>query len=316
MKKNGICAALSFSLLMSAQMAGAEVPGFSGDLILGGVWENGRPSQLDATDADKTISNINQKSDSTSDLDLYLSGELRYTFANEATTLFIYNIRHDGNLLSAGIQHSLGELGSISGAATYGIKEVWKNPYLVGTPRSDTDEVTYGLAFDYTNMFGTGFMLAADIAKVKVDDDLIGKQQKLLQRDGFKGSIGAGYEIMLGEHTKLIPSFTYTRHELDGEANSSNGYGVAMDLVWNRNNLTVEASAGYTKTKYLADHPLYNRERDANELDVSALVSYNEPFGIPHTSVYTFAGYNKVDENINFFDSNQFTAGVGLGYHF
>ncbi len=316
MEKKVVWAALSLSFMVSAQVAMAEEIGFGGDLILGGVWESGKPSQLDADDSDKTIASINSKSDSESDLDFYLGGELRYTFANEDTTLFLSNVRHDDYALSTGVQHSLGELGTFSAAVVYDTKEVWKDPYRVGARRSKTDEVSYGMTFDYSNVLGTGFFIATDIATVEVDDDLIGKKEKALQRDGLKGSIGAGYEVFLGEYTTVIPSFTYTRYDLDGKANSSNEYGVALDVIWSFDDLTVEASAGFSKTKYFGSHPLYDRTRDATTFEVSALVSYYEPFGIQQTSVYSFVGYSKVNENIDFFDSDKLVAGAGIGYHF
>lgn len=316
MKKKVVWAVISLSLMVSTQVAMAEEVGFGGDLLLGGVWEKGKPSQLDAEDSDKTISSINTRSDSESDLNFYVGGELRYTFANEDTTIFLSNIRHNDYALSTGVQHSFGDLGTLTAALVYDTREVWKDPYRVGVRRSDTDEVSYGMAFDYSDVFGTGFFIASDIAVVEVDDDLIGKKEKALQRDGFKGSIGAGYEVFLNEHTTVVSSFTYSRHDLDGKANSSNEYGVALDVIWNVDHLTVEASAGFSKTKYFGSHPLYNRKRDATSFDISAMVSYYEPLGIPQTSIYSFVGYSKVNENIDFFDSDKLVAGTGIGYHF
>lgn len=316
MNKNAFCAAYCLSIMISAQVAVAEEPGFGGDLILGGVWETGRPSQLDAVDGNKTITSLNRRSKSESDADLYFSGEVRYTLANEKTTFFLSDIRDDENALSAGVQHSLGDWGTLSGAVTYGINEVWKNPYLVGTPRRRTDEASYGLAFDYDNVMGSGLLLSTEFAVVDVDNDVIGKQQKLLRRDGYRGKVSAGYEIPFSENIMVVPSINYTRHQLDGDANSSDSYGIAMALLWSRDNLSIETVAELGKTNYHDDHPVYNRERDATSFDVSALVSYYEPFGLSQTSVYAFAGYSRVDENIDFFDTNTFTTGFGVGYHF
>lgn len=316
MEKKVVWAALSLSFMISTQAAMAEEVGFGGDLLLGGVWEKGKPSQLDAEDSDKIISSINNKSDSESDLNLYVGGELRYTFANEDTTMFLSDIRYDDYALSTGVQHSFGDLGTLTAALVYDTREVWKDPYRVGARRSDTDEVSFGMAFDYSHVLGTGFFITSDIAAVEVDNDLIGKKVKALQRDGYKGSIGAGYEIFLNEHTTVVPSFTYTREDLDGKANSSNDYGVELDVIWNYDRLTVEASAGFSKTKYFGSHPLYNRKRDATSFDISAMVSYYEPLGIPQTSVYSFVGYSRKNENIDFFDSDKLVAGAGIGYHF
>ena len=311
-----VWAALSLSFMISAQVAMAEEVGFGGDLLLGGVWERGKPSQLDAEEGDRAISNINTRSDSESDLNLYAGGELRYTFANENTTMFLSDLRHNDYALSTGVQHSIGELGTITAAFVYEAREVWKDTYRVGAPRSDTDEVSYGMAFDYSNVLGTGFFIASDIAMVEVDDDLIGKREKALQRDGFKGNIGAGYEVFLNEHITVVPSLTYTREDLDGKANSSNEYGMVLDVIWSFDDLIVEASAGFSTTNYFVSHPLYGRKRDATTFEVSALVSYYEPLGIPQTSIYSFAGYSKVNENIDFFDSDKIVAGAGIVYHF
>jgi hypothetical protein len=315
MKKTVLVILFCFGSVLLMHLAHADEPGWGGEIVLGGGVVTGRLSQLDAEEADSRVERHDERGDKETHLDPYISGELNYTLSNGGTTLFITDLNTDSGL-AVGVRQSLGDLGRISAAGTYETREVWQDPYLVGVSRSRTDEERYGVSFGFEDILGTHFLFSADMAAVDVDEDRIGDRERNLRRDGYRSSYGIGYAIGLDENQQLVPMVRYMRSDMEGDANSSDGYALSIVYEWGRGPWGIEASAGVSWTQYRKDHPVYGKERRAASLDASAVVAYAEPFGWSHGSIYGLAAYNLVDENIDFFDSSLWTFGMGLGYEF
>jgi hypothetical protein len=315
MKKTVLVVLFCFGSGLLMHLAHADEPGLGGEIVIGGGVVTGRLSQLDAEEGDSRVERRDERGDEETYLDLIINGELNYTLPNGRTTFFLTDLNTDKGL-AAGVRQSLGDLGRISAAGTFETREVWQDPYLVGVARSRTDENSFGVSFGFEDILGTHFLFLSDIATVDVDEDRIGDRVKSLRRDGVRSSHGIGYAIGLDENQQLTPMVRYLRSDMEGDANSSDGYALTIGYEWGRGPWGIEASTGVGWTKYRKDHPVYHKERRATSFDASAIVAYEEPFGWSHVSLYGLAAYNLVNENIDFFDSSLWTFGLGLGYEF
>jgi hypothetical protein len=315
MKKTARIILFCFGSVILMHLAHADEPGLGGEIVIGGGVVTGRLSQLDAEEGDSHVERRDERGDKETCLAPYISGELNYTLSNGRTMLFITGLNTDSEL-AVGVRQSLGDLGRISAAGILETREIWKDPYLVGVSRSLTDEESYGVSFAFEDILGTHFSFSSNMAAVDVDEDCIGDRERNLRRDGYRSSYGIGYVIGLDENQRLVPMVHYKRSDMEGDANSSDGYTLTAVYEWGRGPWGIEASAGVGWTKYRKDHPVYGKERRATSYDASAVVAYAEPFGWSHGSIYGLAAYNVVDENIDFFDSSLWTFGMGLGYKF
>jgi hypothetical protein len=315
MKKTVLVILFCVGSILLLHPAHAAETGFSGQIVIGASILTGHLSQLDTYERDKRIDRLDGQSDEVSYQVPYFSGELAYTLSNGLTTFFVTSL-NSGADLAAGARQSLTGFGQISLAATMESCEVWQNPYLVGVSRSRTDEVGYGVSIGLQDIMGTRLVLTSQITAVDVDKDLIGEQEKDLHRDGARSTYGAGYAIGLDDRQQIIPMVLYSSDDMDGEANSNDGYALAVSYQLGSGSWGLEASIEMGWTEYRKDHPVFNKTREATSFGASALVGYSGPFGWSHTSIYCLAAYNRIDENIDFFDSEFLTFGIGVGYEF
>lgn len=315
MKKTALVVLFCLGSVLLIRFAHAEEPGFGGDFYIGGSVVAGRLSRLDASDGERRINSLNESGDHDTYVEPFLGGELRYTLPSGRTTFFVTS-EHNDFELATGVRQSLGDIGTLSAAGTLGFREVWENPYLVGVSRRDTDETSWGASFEFENILGTGFQLSSDIARVDVDEDRIGELYRNLRRDGYRSSFSVGYELHLTKESTLVPALRYERGDMKGDANASDGCMLAVTYAWEKDRWGFEADAGIGRTEYRESHPIFNKERSATTYYLSTLVSYYEPFGWSQVSVFGLAAYHRVAENIDFFESDLWTVGIGLGYHF
>ncbi len=315
MKKATLVILFCMGAVLLVHIAHAEEPGFGGEIVIGGGIVTGRLSQLDAEEGDRLVNRRNQRGDNDTYLYPYFGGELNYTLEDGRTTLFITDLKSDTGL-AVGVRQDLGDLGRLSAAGTYGSRKVWKDPYLLGVPRSRTDETCYGVSVELEEIQGTNFLVTSNFSVVDVDKDRVGAREKNLRRDGFRSDHTLGYVIGLGENQLIIPMVNYARSDMDGKANSSDGVTVSIGYEWGKGPWGIEASAGIGWIDYRKDHPVFDRERRAKTFEATALVAYAEPFGWSKVSIYGLAAYSRVDENIDFFDQRLWTFGLGVAYEF
>ena len=315
MKKATLVILFCMGAMLLVHFAHAEEPGFGGEIVVGGGIVTGRLSQLDAEEGNRRVDRRDQQGDHHTYLDSYISGELNYTLEDGRTTFYVTDLNSDSGV-ALGVRQDMGDLGRLNAAGTYEARRVWQDPYLLGVPRNRTDETSYGVSIEIEDFLGTNFLVASKIAAVDVDDDRIGDREKSLRRDGFRSDYAVGYVIGLSDNQLVIPMVSYVRSDMDGDANSSDGITFGLGYEWGKGSWGLEATAGVGWTDYREDHPVYRKERRATSFEASVLVAYAEPFGWSDVSFYGLAAYSRVDENIDFFDQDLWTFGLGVGYEF
>jgi hypothetical protein len=304
-----------FGLLTSAAVSLAGEGGLGGEITIGGGYARERPSQLDVTEHNKSISRLDELPDTEYGLEPFLSGELHFTLENLGTTLFL-SAENDAEGLTGGVIQPLGDAGQISVAALYGEEEVWKDPYLTGVKRHKSDKLIYGITLSYEEIFGTGAFISSAAQVVDVDEDEIGEREESLRRDGYRSCVETGYSLALNSHSSLTPSVGIESNSIKGDANANDGASFGLTYQGSLGPWSLEAGASIGHSEYRKTHPVFAKKRRASAYDLSAKITYAAPFGWSPVSLYTLAAYHRVEENITFFDSETWMAGLGVGITF
>jgi hypothetical protein len=315
MKNAAFIVLFCFGVVLLLDSARADEAGFGGEIMVGGLWATSQRSQLDASDGNARIDALAKNKDRETDTAPYIDFALTYTLANRQTSLFLGGLPSDSSA-ALGIRQDLGDWGHIQIAGAFDRQDVWKDPYLVNVKRSRTSEKNVGLSLEYEQIAGTGFLFSSDIVRVDVDEDQIGKRKEGLRRDGYRYTLATGYQFALGDNSMVIPKVSYTGNQLRGGANAGSEVALGIGYAWSNGSWSVEADAAVGRKRHRERHPIFNKTRRGTTLDLSLIAGYHEPFGLAQISVYSFLAYDRVKEKIDFFDSDTFSVGLGLGYHF
>ena len=306
--------ALGLSLSVAAGTAQAEDPraatGFHGDLMIGGMWSS-TDSRLVAGDTNHRNDSLDGDGKTESEWNPMAMGNLSYT-TSFGTRFFLSGDRG----FSAGLGQELAGIGNVSLAAVYQQGEIWKDPYLTGVDREETDEVRLGGRVSLEQIMGTGFNLGYVLMDVEVDNDAIGKKESLLQREGAVHTVTAGYDVPLNESNTLTPQVQYEAGDLDGASNSYDTWGGGLSHTFTNNFLRVTTTVSAGKAEYDHSHPVFTKTREETTYGISSTVSWLNPLGFTDFVASATASYAQTDANIDFFDSTDAMFGMGLGYRF
>lgn len=306
---------IGLGLITGIDRAVADEGGWGGEINLGGATMAGRSSQLEVDEDNRNLSNLDDTADTEYAAEPFLSGELHYTLSNLGTTLFL-NAENGSAEFAGGIEQSLGDVGQIRVAALLGEDEAWKDPYLTGVKRQETDVVSYGLSLGYAEILGTGAFVTSTLRVIDVEKDEIGAREKKLRRDGARYIVEAGYRLPLSETSELTPALWAESQEMKGAANASDGAGASLTYGWSNGHWLFETTAGVGCAEYREAHPVFDKKRKATTYEVSTLIGYEIPLGASAVTLFGMAGYERTDENITFFDSEGWMAGLGAGVRF
>lgn len=306
---------LSVLMILPGSMRAEEKKsGWSGHFILGVGGKFGRDSQLQYDKDYETIKSLDERRDRESKLLPVLLFDIGYTFEATGTTLFALHQVDDSGV---GVSQSLGDFGDLSFSIDYKQEKVWEDPYLVDKKREDTEAELPGFAIGWENMMGTGLILEYKGLDVDVDDDRIGEREEDLQRDGRIHTLEAGYFIMLNEDTVIIPHVAVIDGRMDGKSNRFEGYEAGLACTFSKKDVfAIDLSVSGGKNEYDKEHPVFDEKREDKTYSAGASFTYFKPFGFENYFVSIMGGYERVNSNIDFFDSSTAMIGVGIGYQF
>lgn len=298
----------------SALATPARHAGLFGHVSLGAGVATVRPSGLDVLDDNETRNTLESKGRQQSENLMLLNAELGYAFAKTGTTV-LAAISTEGPC-SLSLRQEIEGVGKMSIDVRYERKEVWKDPYLVGSSRSRTDAEWFGFAMTWEHVLGTGAGLRFEQMNVEVDDDLIGQRQADLRRDGKETTLGVSYDWALAGAGVLTPSLSHIWIERDGKANSGRGYGVELTHLLEVGRLSYATRLEWQRTDFDGSHPIFQQKREETVYGVSEMISFAEPFGFRNWSVFGIVAAEQGDAHLTYFDSSSLLAGAGLGYRF
>lgn len=150
----------------------------------------------------------------------------------------------------------------------------------------------------------------------RTHQSVVGEREKSLRRDGYRSRIETGCCLALNSYSSLTPSVRIDSIEIKGQANASDGESFDLTYQGSLGPWSLEAGASIGHSEYRKTHPVFAKKRRASAYDLSAMITYAAPFGWSPVSLYTLAAYHRVEENITFFDSETWMAGLGVGITF
>ena len=194
--------------------------------------------------------------------------------------------------------------------------EEWKNPYLTGVDRQDTDVTRFGIKLAWKEILNTGLDVDLSAQTIDVQDDEIGKLFDALRRDGNIYAVSVSYTFKPARSLSLKPELSFRRGNLDGESNSYDGYTASLMLIYAKRRYMIMPRLFYGVRDYEEAHPLFDNKRDDDSWGAVFMATYFSPFDLKDYFVRGFLGYAKVDSNIAFFDTEGKFAGATFGYSF
>jgi hypothetical protein len=336
LRKGFLAAALAIVLLVGANVVFALDPipqqaGFSGYVQPGlgylSIKSNMVAKVLSFDLSDQKINNLNDEPDSQSTMLFSLPFKLAYTFQGGRTQVFLGT--EVGDLLSfdtaqqLAIKQDVGALGVMQAGLLFsGATRVWKDPYVTGQNRDDTDRKNMGAQFTWDKMFGSNLELEYSIRKIDVGSEKSGEflglsnaDQDRLDRNGVVHKVSAAYQFQLGEKHRLTPEIALSYDDLDGEAMANTGVDLKLNYSYFGDPITLVLNATVGAAEYDKRNPIYGKTREDDRYGASATVYYKNPwgwklFGSEPMQFFVTGAYSLTDANIDFYTQE---ALLGMG---
>ena len=293
-----------------------EENGFSARIEAGAIWIN-TTDQLFVDDKNEKTDNLNDEADSFSIILPEVMFDLRCKFRDTDTEVYFATPFENLDMaLTFGMTRTFIDKSKIDVSISYVNGEVWKDPYIAGVARNETDVEDVGFTIDYDRILDTGLNLYYKYNQVDVDEDVIGTMFNNLKRDGIIHRTGIGYRINLDKSNIIIPDFEYSKANMDGESNSYNGYRIKIGYKRMKKDYILSTFFAVDKKDYDKTHPIFNETRDEKGYSAIAIFTLLNPFGYDNFFTNFIAGYGYSDSNIDFFDKRTYVSGVTIGYNF
>lgn len=285
---------------------------FSGSVQAGGLFMN-RKSELHTDDKNKRLYDLNDPARSTDEILPLFYFDLNYTMVS-GNSLYC-GIPFEGEPRGTiGLTHPTRHGGSLNLALFHYLPEkVWKDPYIVGVDRQETDETRYGGKISYRR---NKFELSYEHESVEIDDDEIASRLPDLKRDGIVHKISTSYGMDIGHDFMIKPGFTYSSADMDGSVNSYKGHKGGIALMKTSSSYMAELSLDTGIKEYDKKDPIFDKTRKDRTLEVMGTVSWLSPFGFEPFSLNVGAGYEKSDADIDFYDEETYSIFMTAGYQF
>ncbi|WP_210447795.1 DUF2860 domain-containing protein [Vibrio crassostreae] len=313
---------------MPAYSGLAPNEGFSGNFsVLAGFYSDS--SNL-STEQDSNQATNTEEGNSEKQGLLGFLGTVQYTFGESLThQVYAGTTREDiatGTIaFEIGYRHQLlgGTILDFSVLPTLISGKAWSDPYAVGVNRNETDVKGNVGRLQLTNIGGTAFQTDFAIGESDVDDELSGTQSlsaqdaALLDRERTYVYAKAGYRFILPNQTGLlVPSMVYFHADAEGDALSFDSYGIELNYAKRigRHGFVVTLDA--SDRQYDEANPIYGKTREENEYGAFLAYEFGGLMGYEDWSFISLLGLRSIDSNIDFYNSEQVLASVGVDYKF
>jgi len=281
--------------------------------------------------SDQKISDLNDEPDSQSTVLFTVPFKLAYTFAGTRTEVFLGT--DVGDLLSfdtaqqLGVKQGVGSLGVFQAGLLFsGNVRVWKDPYVTGQNRDDTDRRNVGGQLVWDKIFGSDLELEYSLRKVDIGSEKSGQflgltnsEQDRLDRNGTVHSLSAGYGIKFGGNHRLTPQITLSYADLDGEAMANTGVDLQLRYIYDGDPITLVLNGYVGQADYDKSNPVFGKTRDDDSYGVTATVYYKNPwgwalFGSEPMKFFVTGAYTAVDSNIDFYNQEAVLGMAGIAF--
>ncbi|MEZ5563790.1 MAG: DUF2860 family protein [Gammaproteobacteria bacterium] len=307
--------------------------GFYGNVLFGGGYidlESNLVSGNKLIDVkDSTIQSVNQSPDSNNDAFPIITGEVNYAFGDRWEAFFGGALEDYVTLdftTRLGIRKQWDQVGIMGVSLVFsGLPaEVWEDPYLVGTPRSDTDRDSRGLRLDWWHILDSNFYLQIITREIDIDNEASGTdpalgltpdEVRLLRRDGDDTRVRLGYRWTEGPHT-LQPEISFGEDDRDGDAVSADTSSLEVTYSYKATDWRWVTTAQYFDIEHDSANPIYDRRTDSDGYALGITGFRKLRIGDNNWSAYGSLTYVDSDSDVDFHDASAFGFMLGVGYFF
>ncbi|VFQ42532.1 DUF2860 family protein [Desulfoluna butyratoxydans] len=310
-------------------------PGFVGDITL-------MPGVIHATKALNDVGDDNERIDS---LDQSASSEtkvipialwhLNYTFDNLRTELFAgtptSNIVKGTYFLEVGARHRLDNGTALSLAWIPELPliddEVWKDPFLTGVDREETDRTSQGVQVKADSILGSPFFVSYAFAVNDIDeeesgqsfiteggDPLSDEELSSLRRSSEAHLIEAGLTLPVSRALILGATVDALRNEADGNAHQFDQFGGKLSAILRFPACKAFSTVSFHQANYDETHPVFEKKRE--DTSYSASLGLEMPLPVEDLSFSLLMRYARTDSNIDFYEGDAVMGGMGVSYRF
>ena len=144
--------------------------------------ENSRLSGLGSPESSSTVTPL-------------LNADIRYTFADTRTQVFLGNLIQDAIRFDFtqqfGIRQEMSDKGVVAGSMVFSgmPSEQWSDPFAVGVDRQSTDIKSKGVRFAWDKIWGSDFYGSLTTRNIEVDDEHSGKQYDQLKGTNYASKL-------------------------------------------------------------------------------------------------------------------------------
>lgn len=322
MKKTAIAIALS-TITAPALALSPSVgePGFSGDITLGlgagNVETNFLAETIGIDLSDDKIDSLNDMGDE--DITLPVAGyELGWTFSGGNTRVSLSNDDRAETLdfqttSKLAFRYDNDSLGNFELAAlvTSGLTDVWADPYLTGSNRSNSELNSNGGRITWDKILGSNFEFMVQTREIDLDNEDSGRSvagltaadRKLLEREGDVVKASVGYLFKLNDAHSIRPAITYIDYDLDGDAMARDGVVGEVAYSYKGDGFNLALAGKYGQLDGDKDNPIFNDVNDTDRYSIAAGLKLPGLFGLDNWVPSASAIYAEDDSDVDFNDA-------------
>jgi len=315
-------AALAMSLPTSAIAQGPPPQaGFSAEVSVG-VIVVGSADNLSPDGSKDQLTSLEQSAKTTTKVLPALLPELQYNFGADHRSSWYLKMRPASEVAgffapTTGLSFPIaGETTLDAGIFYLPLAEVYKNPYLVGARRSETDVLSWGGYLVAEGIAGTPLRLQAALLTAEIDDDQLARLFPSLARDGEVYELAVGYGFLQGQPLSFKPQLTFSKGELDGEASSFTKVKAELAGMYIAGRLFLMPSLYFSHRQHDGRDPVFDSTLKENGYGANLLLKYQGLMDSDNLGLLAIAGYGIGDASENFYDTESLVCGLGLSYKF
>lgn len=304
--------------------------GWSG-FLLGGVNVGSYKSNFYAgDDSGSRIQDLGDP-DSESSLTPLINADIRYTFADTRTQVFLGNLIQDAVRFDftqqLGLRQEMGDKGIVATALVFNVMPVeqWSDPFATGVDRSATDRESKGVRFAWDRIWGSNWNGSLTSREVEIDEERSGQQYDLihgtqyasmLDRNGKVHAMELSYRWRFAGNQLLEPALLYRQADLDGSAESFKNTGLQLTYAKRTSQWSIVSNLYAGRRQYDEANPLFGQHADASEFALNGTFFWHNLFGVKPLSATLTLAYSSADSDIDFYDSQASRFSTGLLYNF
>ena len=312
-------------------------PGWSGFVIIGVSSMDAKSNVIAGVDrygidiSKPTISSLANEPESESQGMPQLNLNVKYTFASQ-TQVFIGNSMEDivqmDTASVAGVRQQFSDKSilefSFVSTPTFAPIQVWADPYVVGTPRVETDRTSRGFRLEYDKILGTGFGVQYTARETEVDNELSGTTQlglpaaqaQLLNRNGDVTRLVAYYRFPRMGRNEFEVRLGHRVYDLDGEAMSGDQNEIQLTYAYLGDRFLFGGNVFFWTGEADAVNPVFGVTREDDTTGLAVLLFDRGLFNSKQWWGQAQAVWVNQDSNVNFYKASSTILSLGAQYRF